>query len=275
MKTYKKYFLPVFLFIVLSSCSDEAIDPFENPFRNKQIKAEVIGGETTTKFLYNLDGNISEKQSYFFYSRYIYEDGHLLKIETAADPNMLSSVTPRQNVELMTSENSTISGYQIFKYDQKGKLSRIENFFDKANDGNFTYTSMRSFEYDGNFISKRNLHNELGEITQFHTYEYDARGNVSNEKYYSNLHTTDSQSKLISEHFYKYDTKKNPFTIFRYTGNPGLNSNPNNVIETRTIRHEQVPGFSDHSTSRTSYEYNLDDYPVKVIRADDFYEYRY
>jgi hypothetical protein len=31
MKTYKKYFLPVFLFIILSSCSDEAIDPFENP----------------------------------------------------------------------------------------------------------------------------------------------------------------------------------------------------------------------------------------------------
>ena len=275
MKTYKKYFLPVFLFIILSSCSDEAIDPFENPFRNKQIKTEVIGGEMTSRFLYNSDGNISEKQSYFFYSRYIYEDGRLVKIETAADPNMLSSVTPRQNVELMTSENSTISGYQIFKYDQKGKLSRIENYFDQDHDGNFTYTSMRSFEYDGNLISKRNLHNELGEITQFHTYEYDARGNVSNEKYYSNLHTTDSQSKLVSEHFHKYDTKRNPFTVFCPLGDPGLYSNPNNVIETRTVRYEQVPGSSDHSTSRTSYEYDLDGYPVKVIRADDFYEYRY
>jgi hypothetical protein len=66
MKTYKKYFLPVFLFIILSSCSDEAIDPFENPFGKKQIKAEVIGGETTSRFLYNSDGNISESSPIFF-----------------------------------------------------------------------------------------------------------------------------------------------------------------------------------------------------------------
>jgi hypothetical protein len=275
MKTYQKYFLPVFLFIILSSCSDEEIDPFENTFGNKQIKAEVIGGETTSKYLYNSEGNISEMQSYYFYSRYIYEDGRLLKIETAADPSLLSSISSTHNTELMTSNNCTISRYQVFKYDQKRRLVRIENYFDKNSNGDFTYTSMRSFEYDGNFISKRNLHNELGEITQFHMFEYDKNDNVSNEKYYSNLHTTDAKPKLISEHIYKYDTKRNPFTIFRSIGDPGLYTNTNNIVKVHSVNHGNTPGIPEETISETSYEYNSDDYPVKVIRESDEYEYRY
>lgn len=119
------------------------------------------------------------------------------------------------------------------------------------------------------------MHNETGEITQYYSYEYDSKGNVKNEKHYSYLFSQSAEPRIINENSFKYDNKNNPFKIFQALGNPGLYSDTNNVIEVNTKRYEMTPGIPETSTSYTSYEYNKYDYPVKVIRATDSYEYRY
>lgn len=272
MKVNFKYFqlACVALIVLMNSCTVDDI----KPIGNYGIKSEFVGGKTTKRFIYNDQGRIAEKEGLYNYDRYIYNnDGRLIKSESAMDPAMLSSSSGFHNkTTLMTSENSTISSYRIFHYDQK-KLIRVENYFDKS--GVSELRSINTFEYDGELISTKNIHNEKGEITQYSTYEYDSKGNVINEKRYSYLFSQKTTPRIISEGSFKYDNKKNPFKIFQALGNPGLYLNTNNVIEVTTINHELTPGIPQTSTSNTSYEYNEYGYPVKVIRETDSYEYRY
>ena len=274
MKQLIKYFcLASIILILISSCKK---DDFEvNNFNdNDFIKSEVSNDNNTSNYKYNAIGKIAETEGIYFYNKYMYDnDGKLISCETAEDPSMFSSSLPTEKTELMTEENSSISSRQIFKYGENGRLSEIENYL-KTED-KFELRSKQSFEFIDKKIVKRNLHNENGVITQFNVYEYDKNGNVKNEKYYSYLFTESTLPKLMSETTFKFDNKKNPFKIFNELGNPGLNTNSNNIIETNLTRHEEIPGFEKYSTSTTSYEYNRNDYPIKVITENSEYEYRY
>jgi len=247
------------------------VDDFND---NDFIKSEVSNDNITSNYKYNVIGKIAETEGIYFYNKYLYDDdGKLISRETAADPSMFSSSLPTEKTELMTEENSSISSRQIFKYDENGRLLEIENYL-KTED-KFELRSKQSFEIVNEKIVRRNLHHENGEITQFNVYEYDKNGNLKNEKYYSYLFTESTQPKLMSETSYKFDNKKNPFKIFNELGYPGLYTNSNNIIETNLTRHEEIPGFEKYSTSTTSYEYNRNDYPIKVITGNSEYEYRY
>ena len=274
MKKYFKYFK--FAFIVSFFMTSCAKDELESDFSkdNDFIKSEISNDKIVSNYKYNDIGKISEKEGTYFYSRYIYDNNDkLIKIETAADPSMFSSSLPVEKTELMTAVNCTISSNQSLKYDKNGNLLEIENYF--KNEDKFELRSKQSFEFVNGKIVKRNLHNEKGEITQFNSYEYDKNGNVKNDKYYSYLFTENTQPRLISETSFKFDNKKNPFRIFNELGNPGLYTNSNNIIETNLIRHEEIPGFDKNSTSSTSYEYNRNNYPTKVLTENSEYEYRY
>ena len=48
---------------------------------------------------------------------------------------------------------------------------------------------------------------------------------------------------IISKSIYKYDNYKNPYLISRMLGLPGLYTNSNNIIETKTIRYDNTPGI--------------------------------
>mgnify|MGYP000915475293 CR=1 FL=1 len=274
MKKFIKYLcLASITLILLQSCDKDEFE--ENSFKSKDfIKSEVSNHKVISKYKYNDIGKIAETDGMYFYNKYFYNnDGKLTKRETAADPSMFSSSLPIEKTELMTAENSTISSRQIFKYNENGELSEIENYFKQ--DTEFELRSKQSFEFVNGKIAKRKLHNEKGEVTQFNVYEYDKNGNVKNEKYYSFLFSESTEPRLISENSFKYDNKKNPFIIFNQLGNPGLYTNQNNVIEVNTIRHEETPGLEKNSTSTTSYEYNRNNYPTKVITENSEYEYRY
>ena len=277
MKTLLRFFGFVILGLVtMTSCSKEDLDGLLNIKNKYSIKSVVSGGETTSKFIYNSSGKIAEKETRYFYFRYLYDsDGRLVKAESAFNPSMFSSTMPAggMKTELLTSKNSTITGYQIFEYDRDNKLIKKKNYFNKS--GDFEYTSMRSFEYKGDLIIRMNLHDSKDVITQYSTFEYDKNGNVKREKYYSYLFTGSSKPRIISEISYKYDNKRNPFKIFIALGNPGLDSNANNVIETNSILHEETPGIDKYSTSKTSYKYDLRGYPIKVFSGDGEYEYKY
>jgi len=274
MKKVIKYLcLACITLILLQSCDKEEFED-NNFIRNDFIKSEVSNDKVISKYKYNDIGKISETEGLYFFNRYFYNnDGKLINSETAADLSLLYSSLPIEKTELMTNENSTISSRQIFKYDENGNLSEIENYFIKDNE--FELRSKQSFEFVNGKIARRNLHNEKGKVTQFNVYEYDTKGNVKNEKYYSFLFSESTESRLISENSFKYDNKKNPFIIFNELGNPGLYTNQNNVIEEKTIRHEETTGFDKNSTSKTSYEYNRNSFPTKVITENSEYEYKY
>lgn len=250
--------------LVTASCSDH--DDVKVKSNNPFIK-EIIGqGKTLSKFLYNSSGKISESQDLFYYQRFTYDtQNRLVKAENAADLSMSSSSSNvwARKTELMTSDNSEITHYQLFFYNQSGQLARIENYHMK--DGNFIYNSKKTYEYDGNRIIRLNWHKLSGEITNYNSYEYDEKGNVISIKYYYTNYEGSSNPTLISETTYKYDSMYNPFRIYMEAGDPGLYTNINNVIETTNITYIEVPGFDKPTTSKTSYQYNSNGYPIKVM----------
>jgi len=256
---------------LMTGCSSEKIEPIAVD----GIKAEVVGGKVTTKFIYNEKRKIAESEGLYVYTAYFYDNNdRLIKVQSAADHSALvSSISIPERTELMTSKTAPISSFSIFHYGGDGLLTEIEHFFDKGN--GFERTSSNSFEYDGEMIVRKNLHNDLGVITQFYVYQYDHQGNVIAKTYYSFLFSQNQGPHIISENFYEYDDKKNPFRFFSELGNPGLYTNTNNIVKVHTINHHDAPGIPEETITATSYDYNSDDYPVKVIRETDEYEYRY
>lgn len=100
----------------------------------------------------------------------------------------------------------------------------------KKND--FVNTSYTTFEYKGDMVTRKNIHDTDGKIAQFSIYENDGKGNIVVEKYYS-YDANGPEPELISETTYKYDDKNNPFKVFKASGNPGLFTNSNNITEVR------------------------------------------
>jgi hypothetical protein len=267
MKRFAGYLLLLSVVSVFTASCEEA----ELETNQYAIKSEVVNGLITARFEYNQQGNIAEWQGLHHYARYLYDDERrLVRSESAIDPATLSSGTYVEKTTLMTSENTTITGYQTYGYDAEGRLIEIENYTHK--DGDFVLTSTHSLEYEGEYIAKRNIHNEDGRITQFRTYEYDDQGNVKQEKYYSLIWT--DEPSLLSETIYEYDDKNNPFAVFRALGNPGLFTNPNNIISSYTVQYDDVSGIQESSTT-TRYAYNQRNYPVKVISGNSEFAYTY
>ena len=277
MKEKYQFICLICSFILLTiSCSDH------NDFEKMEvisfgIKEIISQGKTHSRFLYNSSGKISESQSLIFYERFTYDKmNRLVKAENAADPSLLSSSYQpwADKTELMSANNCEISQYELFIYDQSGKRTSIENYNKK--NGNFTYGSKKTFEYEGDRVVKMNYHQNNGEINAFNVYTYDTGGNIASEVYYSNNYQGASKPTRIYETKFKYDSKNNPFYIFKETGDPGLYTNPNNIIETTSISYTDVPGFENPTIAKTSYEYNRNGYPVKVTdESKSFWEYIY
>ena len=258
----------IIVLTIITSCSKDLVNDNFNR-GGYSIRSIFSDGKTSQNFIYNDSSKILEDQSFYFFNRYSYDkNGRLIKQEIAVDPDINSSTI--HNSELMTSQNSTFTGNYIFEYNSDGKLKTKKNYFIKNNQ--FEYTSMNTFEYDGDRIVKWNLHDEKNVITQYFTYLYDSKGNVTNEKHYSYLFNVGLEPKLILEISFKYDDKNNPFRIYKDIGLPGLWTNTNNIIESNSVLYEDTPGIDKFSTSKTTYEYNNKDFPIKVNNS---YEYRY
>ena len=242
---------------------------------NEHIKSISSNGAIVHSYLYDQSGKIVEENCLYYFQKYIYDkNNRLVKVESAFDRSLLSSSATFTDLrkEFMTSKNSVADSYSLYHYDNVGRLSKTEHYFNETGSG-FEYRSMTTFEYKGGYIVKENLHDSKGQISQYHVYTYDKNGNVSSNKYYSNLFG--SKDELLSETYFKYDKYKNPYLIFNKSGSPGLNTNVNNIIETKTIRYDNTPGIDKQSSSKTKYEYNKNGYPIKEITEDSVFEYNY
>ncbi|MDR0794750.1 MAG: hypothetical protein LBE79_01645 [Tannerella sp.] len=279
MKTTLHFFSFFVGLIVFFACSkdldDFLLDENGHPVDNEHVKSISCNGITIRKFRYDSSGKLIEVGSTFSYSRYTYDGkGLLVKAESAFDESLLSSYydpnhPPR--AEIMTAANSTITSTGSYKYDNQGRLAKIEFYASKGGD-HFIFTSLRTFEYEGDNIRRENLCDEKGNITQYYEYTYDKKGNRSKETYNVCIFDgTPSNPKLYYERTYKYDSFKNPFRILNLAS-PGFYTSANNMIEMKTVWYTDDPRTE---TTKQSFEYNNNGYPSMMMYDGGVEVYNY
>jgi len=257
------------LMFSLSSCTKDGYLPSQNDFLKKVKQGDYIVEEIN----YNQDNLVSEVNSTLFYRKFYYnKDLKLIKEEVAISPDAASSsIIPGSTHEFVDPKKTGISMYHLYEYDNNGKLTSQLNYIPK--DGEDEFRSKRTFEYnDNNLISKDLLYNGDNEVTQFRTYLYDSNGNVIEQNYYSYLFIPSGTGpKHLSKTTYQHDSFSNPYKIFEQSGYPGIYTNKNNIIKTKTVNYDPVPGLPAISESETSYEYNhITGYPIRVINGEEF-----
>ena len=240
---------------------------------NKLLKKIKNGDYIVEEISYNQNNLVSEVNSTSFYRKFHYDQSlKLIKEEVAISLNSFSSfIIPGSTHEFVDPDKTGISMYHLYEYDSNGRLSGQFNYIPK--DGDDEFRSKRTFEYnDNNLISKTLIYNRDNELTQFRTYLYDSNGNVIEENYFTyNFITSGTGPGHLSKNTYEYDSFFNPYKIFERGGNPGINTNLNNITKTKTINYEPSPGIPTVSESTTSYDYNSKTgFPVRVINGEEF-----
>jgi hypothetical protein len=173
--------------------------------------------------------------------------------------------------EFVDPNKTGISMYSIYQYGTNGNLTKQLNYVPE--NGHFVFRSMRTFEYDANnMISKVLLHNSDSIVTQFFTYQYDKNGNVTEEDYLTYLFIpTGTGPRLLITTTFEYDSYFNPYSVFKQSSDPGINTNRNNITKTRTHNFYPSPGTDEFSESKTAYEYDYSTgYPIRVINGEEF-----
>jgi hypothetical protein len=252
-----------------SACLKDSYQPNSNGQLKKIRNGEYIVEEIT----YNRNNLVDEVNSTMFYRKFHYDQNlKLIKEEVTISPDSFSSSTlPGLSHEFVDPDKTGISMYSVYEHDTSGRLSNQSNYIPKNGDDEFR--SKRTFEYnDRNLISKELLYSSSDEVTQFRTYFYDLNGNVTEEDYYTYLFiTSGTGAKHMSKITYEYDSFNNPYKIFERSGNPGINTNTNNIVKTKTINYEPSSGIPAVSETTTSYEYNHETgFPTRVIGGEEF-----
>ena len=256
-------------FAMLNGCTKERFIPTQNAFLKKIKNGEHI----IAQYSYNHYNLINEENSILFYRKFHYDNNNkLIKEEVAISPNSYSSSIPiSMTYEFVDPDKTGISMYTMYEYNDNGNLSKQLNYVPSK--GQDELRSIRTFEYDlNNRISKVLLHDGNAVVTQFSTYIYDTNGNVTEENSYSYLFIpAGTEPTHLSKGTFEYDSYSNPYSLFKQTGRPGINSNPNNIIKTKTYNLAPPPGIAGFYESETTYQYNYETgYPVKVINGEEY-----
>lgn len=266
---YLKLSQLLIIIAVLPSCTKDGYLP--NP--NNCLKKIRSDGYVVEQISYNQNNLVSEVNSTMFYRKFHYDNNYrLIKEEVAISPNSFSStILPGTTHEFVDPDKTGIWMYHFYKYQDNGNLVRKLNFVPE--DGQLVFRSMTTYEYnDNNMISIAFLHDSDSAVTQFWTYRYDTNRNVIEENYYTYLFILSGTGpKHLNRTNYEYDSYFNPFTIFKHTGRPGIYTNTNNIIKTKTFNYEPTPGIDDYSEYETSYEYNYESgYPLRVKGGEEY-----
>lgn len=262
---------PVLTAAIISALSGCSKDVYQSD-SNGLLQKIMHNGYVVEEISYNQNKLVNEVHSTSFYRKFHYNQSlKLIREEVAVSPDLFSSsVIPGSTHEFVNPDKTGISMYHLYEYDGSGRLSEQLNYIPKV--GNDEFRSKRLFEYnDNNLISKILLYNSDNEVTQFRTYLYDSNNNVIEEDYYTYPNTAGTGPEHLSKITFEYDSFHNPYKIFEQGGNPGINTNTNNIVKTKTIHYEPAPGVPAYSESTTSYEYNHDTgFPVRVINGEEF-----
>jgi hypothetical protein len=242
----------------------------QNDFLKKTRSDEYI----TAQYSYNQDNLIDEVNSIFFYRKFHYNSkGKLIKEEVAISPDSYSSTMPAGGFshEFVDPQKTGISMYSVYEYNKEGNLIKQLNYV--PTDGQDELRSIQTFDYDiDNRISKVLMHDGNEVLTQYSTYIYDSRGNVTEKNSYSYLFFPEGTGPIhLSRAEFEYDSFNNPYAVFYQSGRPGIHTNPNNIIKNRTYNLLKTPGIDEINESTIEYQYNhITRYPVRVINGEEF-----
>jgi hypothetical protein len=114
-------------------------------------------------------------------------------------------------------------------------------------------------------IARYSIYTSQGRLTQYHDYIYDDNGNIIRDDQYSN----NTVLKLTQSRSYEFDNKNNPYQVFACEGNPGINTNRNNIIKETSVSYNGT--VENHFERLIAYEYNSLDYPVRINDLDCIY----
>lgn len=234
----------------------------QNPHSTNEtlIESVTLSDQVTSKFIYNSKAQLVEEQSTGGWSKFYYDArGRLLKKEFAMDPQNLSGSRPLQaKTTLYTSEHSGPTAYYLYEY-EADKLATVKHYFQI--NGQFEYRSQSKLEYKGSLVIKKSSLSPDGQTFSFNTYDYDGNQNVICEKYYT-CDTKFAVPKLISETYYTYDNKKNPYRVHSIFFETVYDINFNNIVESRFVLVENKTGVSKEIVKIYKHQYNADSLPV-------------
>ena len=227
---------------------------------NKRLAKIIWGtGDYYSQYEYSNDGKLI---------KIIYYDNNEMYYYDSLEYNANNQVIKIYSYDFYNSKSKSIIQHSYSKFNSSFPKSsslnkRVEKFSESILDG------WRTLEYNNDgFVAKASGFSATGRLTGYNVNEYDANGNVINEKYYwlddSNEFNTDEYDEIISE----YDDKINSFKYLNGAYSDG--SVVNNVIKRTWIEH-----YGENYTDIATYtiEYNDDNYPLKIkLDSEDSYE---
>jgi hypothetical protein len=262
----KKFILIPLTVLFLISCKKEpVVVSCNNDALLIQIKTENAPvQELTYKGCY-----LYESIEEYSYKRYTYNSQDLLvKTEQALlfDPTACY-IQPgaMDNRSLTNPRKAKFTQYYTYEYDSSLRLKKESYYY--ITNGNSELIRYQTYEYNGGNIMRINYFSTQDQLMFYTLYTYDDNGNVSKEDLYTNNNST--SFKLSITRKYEYDTKHNPLLVFAIEGNPGMNTNRNNILkETQTNFYE---GGTNENTVLYILEYNDKGYPSKINEKEYIY----
>lgn len=262
------FLIPIFAFV---SCKkeDPIIKENQGILLLKQIK---YSDELSYEFEYNAANLLAARKSKFFYVRYSYNSSNLLlNMDTYEDQRIFSSLwetvqEAHNRKEWVNPSNTERSWHTYFEFDDYGYA--IKQVKTRVTD---EHGFIATYHYSEN--------NRIGEIKYYyqdklsniHAYEYDNNGNLTKHTHY--YVDDNGEKKLATTREFEFDNYHNPYYAFRKLINPGLNTNPNNVIKEKYTIHFEVDEMVEEIQEfEYFYEYNEQGYP---ILKDGYIEYIY
>lgn len=248
--------LIVIILLCFTTCKKDSMD--ENLCYSSTLISQVNSGDLAVRGLtYNSNCLIYESTEPFVYKRFSYDERNILsRVEEAYSFNAFScSMIPGASLE-SDPRKAKISAYSDFEYDNALRLTKKSIYF--IDSGHARLISYQTYEYLNDKIAKSYIFNPQGQLTVYHDYTYDDRGNVTKDDQYQN----NSGLKLVNSVIYEFDNKNNPYMVFASEGNPGIYTNENNIIKETSVSYN---GTAEYRNERLIiYEYNGLDYPVKI-----------
>jgi hypothetical protein len=104
-------------------------------------------------------------------------------------------------------------------------------------------------------------------LDQYDSFSYDNNGNMVRDDNY--MVSNGTEATLARSTGYEFDDKINPFLVLTYDGDPGKNTNANNITRETTTYYNA--GNEYQNIIEYQIEYNPDGYPVKVNTMTNLY----
>jgi hypothetical protein len=235
----------------------------EIPIDNENIPLlwkEIYSDDLYFEYTYNEANLLYERKTRWSYTCYSYNDDHqLVSYDMYDDLRMVSSdwttVQAAMNrTDWVTPENTEINARGTYSYNHD-KLTKIT--VTRLPGGTANYVM---FDYDNNGrISKKTFYSS-NQASGFLEYSYDERGNLI---LVTHKDLVDGNPVVSVTEQFEFDDKNNPYKAFKRLLQPGEYTNENNIIKKTMTLFFDAPGVDKIQVTESTYEYNLQGYPVK------------